>query len=60
MGDNAPYLVFYVLAAVFVASSLIGRRLPLGATVKMVLAWVAIFAVVIALFVYLGAYGIFQ
>jgi hypothetical protein len=35
VSDNAPYIVFYVLAAVFVASSLIGRRLPVGQTVKL-------------------------
>jgi aspartyl protease family protein len=54
--ENAPYVVFYVLAAVFVASSLIGRRLPVGGTVKMVLAWVAIFIVAIAAAVFLRAY----
>ena len=58
MAGNAPYIVFYVLAAVFVASALFSRRLPLAATVKMILAWIAIFAVVIALFVFLRAYGI--
>lgn len=56
MNDNAPYVVFYVLAAVFVASSLIGRRLPVGQSVKMVLAWVAIFIVAIAVAVFLRAY----
>ncbi len=56
MTENAPYVVFYVLAAVFVASSLIGRRLPIGRTVKMVLAWVAIFIVAIAAAVFLRAY----
>jgi len=30
VSDNAPYIVFYVLAAVFVASALIGRRMPVG------------------------------
>ena len=60
MGDNAPYIVFYVLAALFVASSLIGRQLPLGKTVKMVLAWIAIFAVAVAIFVFLRAWGVFQ
>jgi aspartyl protease family protein len=59
VNDRAPYVVFYILAAVFVASSLIGRRLPLGQTVKMALAWIAIFAVVIASVVMLRAYGLF-
>ena len=56
MSDNAPYVVFYVLAAVFVASSLIGRQLPVGPTVKMALAWIAIFIVGIAIAVFLRAY----
>jgi aspartyl protease family protein len=53
VSGNAPYVVFYVLAAVFVASSLIGRRLPVGRTVKMALAWIAIFIVAIAIAVFL-------
>jgi aspartyl protease family protein len=56
VSDNAPYIVFYVLAAVFVASSLIGRRLPVGQTVKLALAWVAIFVAAIAIAVFLRAY----
>jgi aspartyl protease family protein len=56
VSGNAPYVVFYVLAAVFVASSLIGRRLPVGRTVKMALAWIAIFIVAIAIAVFLRAW----
>lgn len=56
MSDNAPYIVFYALAAVFVASSLIGRRMPVGPTVKMALAWIAIFIVAIMIAVFLKAY----
>ncbi len=56
MSDNAPYIVFYVLAAVFVASSLIGRRMVVGEAVKMALAWFAIFIVAIAIAVFLRAY----
>ena len=54
MSDNAPYVVFYVLAAVFVATSLIGRRIPLGKAAKIGLAWVAIFGVVFAIFAFRG------
>lgn len=50
MNDNGPYLVFTIIAAVFVASSLIGMRLPIGKALKMALAWVAIFGVVFVLF----------
>jgi aspartyl protease family protein len=52
MGDNAPYVVFYVLAAVFVASGLIGRRIPLGQGAKMGLAWLAIFGLAFAIFAF--------
>jgi aspartyl protease family protein len=52
MGANGPYIVFYVVAAVFVASSLIGRRTPLSTTLKMTLAWIGIFAVAFALFAF--------
>ncbi|HEY0164030.1 MAG TPA: TIGR02281 family clan AA aspartic protease, partial [Sphingomicrobium sp.] len=50
MSDDGPYLVWAVIAAVFVASSLIGMRMPVGKVVKMALAWVAIFAVGFLLF----------
>jgi aspartyl protease family protein len=52
MGANGPYIVFYVVAAVFVASSLIGRRIPLSSTLKMALGWIGIFAVAFALFAF--------
>ena len=50
MEDKGPFLVYYLIAAVFVASSLIGMRQPIGKTVKMVLAWVAIFGTAFILF----------
>ena len=50
-----PYLIFYVVAAVFVASALVGRGLPVGKTVKMALAWVAIFIVAITVAVFVRA-----
>jgi aspartyl protease family protein len=56
VSGNAPYVVFYIVAALFVASSLIGRRLPVGETAKMALAWIAIFVVAIAIAVFLRAY----
>lgn len=56
MRSDAPYLVFYIVAAVFVATALVGRRLAVGTAVKMALAWIAIFAVAIAVAVMLGAH----
>jgi len=53
-GDKAAYLIFCIVAAVFVGSSLIGRGLKLSATVKMILAWVAIFILAIWLFLVVG------
>ena len=50
MEEKGPYIVYYVIAAVFVASSLIGMRQPIGKTLKMVLAWVAIFGTAFILF----------
>lgn len=52
MSENSPYVAFYVIAAVFVASSLIGMRLPIGKALKMALAWIAIFAIAFALFTF--------
>src|SRR5690242_16997537 len=50
MNDNGPAVVYYVIATVFVASSLFGMRKPVGKTLKMMLAWVAIFGVAFILF----------
>lgn len=50
MSEQGPYIVYYIIAAVFVASSLIGMRQPIGKTLKMILAWVAIFGVAFILF----------
>ena len=57
MSDKAPYIVFYAIAAVFVASALIGRRIPIGNAAKMALAWIAIFMVAIAVAVFWRAYS---
>lgn len=48
--DQAPNLLYLVMLAVFVASSLFAMRLPIGKALKMAAAWVAIFAVGFALF----------
>lgn len=42
-GDQLPYAIYLVLFLVLVASSLASRRLPIGKTLKMAAAWVAIF-----------------
>ena len=42
-GDRTAYGLYLVLFLVLVASSLASRRLPIGKTIKMALAWVAIF-----------------
>ncbi len=43
MNGQAPQVVYYALLIVLVASSLVGMRQPIGKTLKMALAWVAIF-----------------
>ena len=57
MSGNAPDAIYYVMAIVFVASALIGMRLPLGRAVKMAAAWVAIFAVAFVLFAFRGEFA---
>ena len=52
MNDNGPYAIYYIILIVFVASSLVGMRLPLGKAAKMVLAWIAIFGGVFVLFAF--------
>ncbi len=42
-GDQTAYALYLVLFLVLVASSLASRRLPIGKTIRMALAWVAIF-----------------
>jgi aspartyl protease family protein len=49
-GDQAASTIWYVLAIVLVASSLIGRRLAWGGVMRMLLLWVAIFAGLLGLF----------
>lgn len=50
MSNNGPSIVFYIVAIVFIASSLVGMRQPIGKTLKMVLVWVAVFGVAFILF----------
>ena len=50
MSDTGPSLVYYILAIVLVASSLVGMRLPIAKAAKMALAWVAIFGAAFVLF----------
>lgn len=49
-GNQALALVYLVLCLVLVASGLAVRRLPLGQTLKMALAWILIFAAGFAAF----------
>jgi aspartyl protease family protein len=49
-GDRTAYALYLVLFLVLVASSLASRRLPIGKTLKMAAAWVAIFALGFAIF----------
>jgi aspartyl protease family protein len=49
-GDRTAYALYLILFLVLVASSLASRRLPVGKTLKMAAAWVAIFAIGFAIF----------
>ena len=50
--NDGPVAVYYILAIVLVASSLIGMRLSIGKAAKMALAWVAIFTMGFSLFTF--------
>jgi aspartyl protease family protein len=50
--NDGPVAVYYILAIVLVASSLIGMRLSIGKAAKMALAWVAIFTIGFSLFTF--------
>ena len=43
--EDSPYIFYYILLFVLVASSLIGMRMKIGQALKMLLAWVAIFGI---------------
>jgi aspartyl protease family protein len=49
-GENGPSLIWGIICLMMVGSSLLARRLPLGQTLKMTLAWVAIFTGLFAIF----------
>ena len=58
MTDTSMDLVFYALVLILPVSALAARRLPLGDTIRMALAWVAIFGVRFVLVVlWQGAFG---
>ncbi len=57
MSPDGPSLVYAVIALVFVASSLIGMRMSASQAIKMILAWVAIFAVGFILFAFRGEFS---
>lgn len=50
--EDGTSLLWGVGALILTGSSLLARRLPLGQTLKMIFAWVSIFAVLFAIFSY--------
>ena len=50
MAEDGPSLIWGVVCALLLISSLAARRLPMGQVAKMALAWVAIFAALFAVF----------
>lgn len=52
MSNRAPDAVYYVLVLVFVLSSLVVMKLPLGKALKMLLWWLAIFAGAFVIFAF--------
>ena len=57
--DQGMRIVYLVLCMVLVGSSLIGMRLPIGKVFKMLLAWMAIFGAVFALFTFRSEFSAF-
>jgi len=55
--EDSPYIFYYILLIVLVASSLIGMRLPLKKAAKMILAWIAIFGIIFVLVAFRGEFG---
>ncbi|WP_298397192.1 TIGR02281 family clan AA aspartic protease [Sphingobium sp.] len=55
--DQTASTIWYVLAILLVASSLIGRRLPWGSLWRMVAIWVAIFAGLLLIFQFAQGQG---
>ncbi len=55
--SEAPYFLYYAIAAVFVGSSLIAMRIPMGKALKMALGWVAIFALAFLVFAFRGEFS---
>lgn len=53
-GDQTARIIAAVLMIALVASSLLGRQLKLAATLRMILAWLAIFAIAFVLFMFRG------
>jgi aspartyl protease family protein len=51
-GDDNANLIYGLICALLLISSLTARRLPLQQTVKMLLAWIAIFSAFFALFLF--------
>lgn len=57
MNDTGAYALYYIVLIVFVASSLIGMRLPIRKAAKMILAWVAIFGIAFIIFAFRGEFS---
>lgn len=54
---QAPRALYLLLCILLVASSLVGMRMPIGKTLKLALAWLAIFGVGFALFAFRDDFG---
>ncbi|GAA4040932.1 TIGR02281 family clan AA aspartic protease [Sphingomonas rosea] len=58
MSDGqAPNALYLLIAIIFVGMSLFGRGMTASKTLKMVLAWVAVFAAFFAIFAFRGEFG---
>jgi aspartyl protease family protein len=58
-GNNGAFALYYVAIIVAVASSLVAMRMPVGKMVKMLAAWVAIFAIGFVIFSFRSDFSAF-
>lgn len=57
MSEEAPHLLYLLLLMVLVGSAFFSRRLPLGQSLKMAVAWIAIFGAVFVLVAFRHEFG---
>ena len=58
-GDQAPHVLYMVLAIILVGSALVATRMPIGKAARMALAWLAIFGAIFIVFAFRSEFSAF-